>query len=736
MYRRGICLSEPSHGSPARVFYGPGLVIVIFAILLVPSSPVGSWAREVPRLPSSGHGFTPLGNTSTPNGTASAAAPTIPLPPHWPPVANTSNWPTYEFAANRSGYNTGENTLSPENASQLRVVWNKSLSGPVFGSPTAVNGTVYVGSWDGYEYALSAATGAQKWRTFLGVESFPNSTYGCSWINPLGVTSSAAVYNNSVYVGGFHNYYKLNASTGHIDANFSTDPNSSGNVSDGYYAWSSPLFYHGHLYVGVASQCDHPLVAGGVYELNITASNLTPLHHLLANPGEGGSDGSVWSSPTLDSANNTLWITTGNSNTGWRFAQSIVALNATTFNNTTVEGYWVATHGVDEDFGAGATLISDGSGHDYALATNKDGTAYAVNRSALSAGSVWSDRITTYQHPACQPPGIAVSPAAFDGHFAYLGGAYANLSGAWHSGSVSSVYPSNGTYRWRTATNGSVQAGIAAADGLVVDASRLYSYTWTGSCPITWWSTPNSWLQVLNASTGQQLYSFYTHYIFAGSPAISDGRIFVGAGINDTADWTSLPNHSGHVYAFGIPILSGLSTLTGPYSVQTSGGTVDGHANVSGGMPTFNYTWNWGDSSPLSYGRSPTHNYTSNGTFFANVTILDAGGESSSQYWAVYNKAYSCGYGQFCWTTGITKCGGGLFPISCFQASLTSPISLGASFNGVQPITWQWSFGDGSPQSTSQFPSHQYAEHGTYTVTVTATDANNIQATVTLRVTV
>lgn len=36
------------------------------------------------------------------------------------------------------------------------------------------------------------------------------------------------------------------------------------------------------------------------------------------------------------------------------------------------------------------------------------------------------------------------------------------------------------------------------------------------------------------------------------------------------------------------------------------------------------------------------------------------------------------------------------------------------------PTSWQWNFGDGSPNSTLNNPQHVYAENGVYTVTLTA----------------
>ncbi len=75
-----------------------------------------------------------------------------------------------------------------------------------------VAGTVYVGSWDGYEYALDAVTGTLKWKTYLGITSVPIC-------NPpqAGITSTATVLNGVVYVGGGDSYwYALNATTGHV----------------------------------------------------------------------------------------------------------------------------------------------------------------------------------------------------------------------------------------------------------------------------------------------------------------------------------------------------------------------------------------------------------------------------------------------------------------------------------------------------------------------------------------
>ena len=75
------------------------------------------------------------------------------------------------------------------------------------------------------------------------------------------------------------------------------------------------------------------------------------------------------------------------------------------------------------------------------------------------------------------------------------------------------------------------------------------------------------------------------------------------------------------------------------------------------------------------------------------------------------------------------------------QAAFTSAQSAGSltvafsdASTAVSPATitgWSWNFGDGSPVSTQQNPSHIYASTGTYTVSLTVTDSNGQTSTVT-----
>src|SRR6266568_5800215 len=112
-----------------------------------------------------------------------------------PARAAAGDWPAYLHDPQRTA--AGNDTiLSPANAGRLALKWAFSTGGPIAASPTVVGGIVYVGSWDGYEYALDAASGAMKWKTFLGQTTAP------CYPQLAGVSSAADAENGGVYVGG------------------------------------------------------------------------------------------------------------------------------------------------------------------------------------------------------------------------------------------------------------------------------------------------------------------------------------------------------------------------------------------------------------------------------------------------------------------------------------------------------------------------------------------------------
>jgi outer membrane protein assembly factor BamB len=448
--------------------------------------------------------------------------------------AAAEDWPTYLHDPGRSS-TSGETVLSSSNAAQLTKLWAFKTGGGVAASPTVVGGIVYVGSWDGYEYALDAATGVLKWKTFLGVT---NGAANCPFPQSAGVTSSASVQNGVVYVGGGDSYwYALDASTGAVLWRLFTGDNS---VAGGHYNWASPLIYNGSAYVGIASLGDCPLVQGELLRVDLSTHQVVATFKAVPDGQVGGG---VWTSPAVDPTTNTIYVTTGTQTSANQpYAQAFVAVDATTL---AVKGSWqvpLADQVSDGDWGTSPTLISGG----LVVATNKNGIVYAFQRSSVTAGPVWQQRLAT--GGACPLCGDgSVSSAAFDGSQVYAAGSKTSIGNIAFPGSVSAFDPATGKVLWRQGEQGFVIPALAVVNGLVL-AGVGSNFT------------------VLSAASGKTLFSYATANSIYSPATVSGGRIFVGS-------------QDDFVYAFGLP--SSLPPPTNAVRVNAGGASyVDGQGNT------------------------------------------------------------------------------------------------------------------------------------------------------------
>ena len=113
------------------------------------------------------------------------------------------DWPTSLHDVERTSSSTDTN-ISPSAAPTLTKLWSYNAGGIVASQVSVVGGTAYFGSWNGYENAVNATTGAVEWKTYLGVTTAPPAD-NC-FPSTAGVDSAAAVVNGVVYVGGGDNY--------------------------------------------------------------------------------------------------------------------------------------------------------------------------------------------------------------------------------------------------------------------------------------------------------------------------------------------------------------------------------------------------------------------------------------------------------------------------------------------------------------------------------------------------
>src|SRR6267378_950498 len=136
--------------------------------------------------------------------------------------------------------------------------------------------------------------------------------------------------------------------------------------------------------------------------------------------------------------------------------------------------------------------------------------------------------------------------------------------------------------------------------------------------------------------------------------------------------------------------------------------------STQGSSPISSWSWNFGDGVTSTL-RSPSHVYAANGTYTVSLSVTTVVGTDIET------------------KTGYIVVAPGP-PIAAFSASPTTGISplpvtfTDQSVSGGVPITsWAWNFGDGGV-STLQNPTHTYASGGTYTVSLTVTNANGSDA--------
>jgi len=423
-----------------------------------------------------------------------------------PVKAASGDWPTFLHDTQRTAASS-DTTITTGNAAQLALKWAFKTGGPIAASPTVVGGIVYVGSWDGYEYALNATTGALVWKTFLGQTTAP------CYPQLAGISSAADVENGVVYVGGGDsNWYALDATTGNILWSVFVGDN-----TKGWYNWASPLIYNGYAYIGTASVGDCPLIPGQLLQVSLSTHQVVNTFNFVPTGQVGGG---VWTSPSVDPSTNTIFVTTGTRNQDTQtLSEAIVALDATTL---AIKSSWAVPNSqqtVDSDFGSTPILFNDSKGDPLVAAVNKNSFLYAWNRNNLAAGPVWSQAVTLPGScPQCGD-GSASSGAFANGTLFQAGGSIV-INGVGYRGSVSALNPDNGNFLWQHGVYAPVIPGLAYSNGLIVD----------GAGPT---------LEVLNAATGTRLYSYTTGGYLYAAPTVVNGQIYTG-GTDD------------NVYAFGL----------------------------------------------------------------------------------------------------------------------------------------------------------------------------------------
>jgi polyvinyl alcohol dehydrogenase (cytochrome) len=448
---------------------------------------------------------------------------------------------------------------------------------------------VYFPDWGGYLNKVDAATGAQVWsRPISDYDGIPGSVS----------RASPAVVGNTVYLGDQNGGFlsAVNATTGAPVWTTRVD------LHPASISTAGPLYYNGVIYQGVASleegaatDPNYPCCTFRGSVVAVDAGTGAILWKTYTVPDNGGvpctsqspaagcgySGGAVWgTTPAVDPASNTLFITTGNNYTvpdsvkacqdaGGTPGQclspddhvdAVMALNATTGQikwATGVQGFddWnvacipgfdphncPSNPGPDFDFGSGPNLFTiknKGQSQLVVGAGQKSGQYWALD--AATGKILWSQAAG----PGSTLGGIEWGPAT-DGKRIYV--AELNFYGIPYelpsgetvtSGTWAAIDPATGTILWQRADpshnafgGGNDLGPVSVANGVV------YAPSMSGT------------MYALDAANGKTLWTYQAAGSVNTGASVVNGTVYWGDGYNHLfiPGWTG----STTFYAFSL----------------------------------------------------------------------------------------------------------------------------------------------------------------------------------------
>ena len=323
--------------------------------------------------------------------------------------SGTTDWDSFGFDLQRTGYNPFESTVGANNVGSLQKLWSVNVGydmvhEPVLASGVYVNSqatnVLYAGSGKGSTmYAINATTGAIVWQMAV-----PSAGYRCDRTNmtfSIGETPAIDRGKNLLYFGDGHNQvHAVDLATGKeaygwpvTIADYTPDHN----FMHGGLTYN-PL--NGLLYAVTGSTCDLTPWYGRIVAINTSVPNIAGSFFTMSGTASAGaSGGGIWGpgGGSIDPTTNNVFVATGNADTSQGaeqnagYAEQVIELSPTL--NTIVAGNYPPNipqiYGQqDFDFGATPLLFQTNGCPAMLAAVNKSGMFELYDVSSLSYGPI------------------------------------------------------------------------------------------------------------------------------------------------------------------------------------------------------------------------------------------------------------------------------------------------------------------------------------------------------------
>jgi polyvinyl alcohol dehydrogenase (cytochrome) len=465
--------------------------------------------------------------------------------------------------------NPDQKAITADNASKLAAKWTFTTHGDVSATPAVVGGAVYFPDWGGYISKVNASNGSLIWERKL-------SEYSNAFPSDLVSRTAPAVVGNVLFIGDQAGGSNVDPQPGHVMAIDATNGDLlwATQINPSFFTiiTQAPVVRNGVVYVGAASSeenaaafipgyvCCH--FRGSFSALDASTGAVLWTTYMVpadADFSDGAySGGAVWgSTPAIDAATNTVYVTTGNNysvpdsakqcqDNGGKAADclspddhidSILALDMTSGAikwATGVQGFddWIvscipgipganpcptSTPGPDYDFGSGPNLFTakvKGVTTPMVGAGAKSGIYWGLNRA--TGEILWS----TEAGPGSTLGGIEWGTAT-DGKRIYVAEAndynlaYPHNASLPHYGSFAALDPATGQILWQTPdpSHNNPLGAVSVSNGV------MYAGSMSGH------------MYALDAANGKVLRDISGQGSSNAGPAISnDGVVYWGNG--------------------------------------------------------------------------------------------------------------------------------------------------------------------------------------------------------------